>query len=260
MKRKNKFSSNQFNDDTFNAKTIPDEVEPSLNIENEDLSRFRNENFVESVGVEYGNLVRELGTGRKKSEIERIGSAVVNGEGGEDEEKFSVINSNIDELEQQLINLRKKREDDSQKMLEKQRRINKKLNNIRDHQKRSKSIREDDIEQDVADGIDARLNVLTRKNLLLQEENKELNEIIVQKNTHIAKILKQMRELKRENERLEQVNKELGILAEQGNALKANNGNDRGGVYRGRRDEERGPEPISKRVIFSFILFFFRKI
>lgn len=264
MNKRDKFSSNVFtkNDDTFNAKTIPDEIEPSLNIDKDEISRFKDENILESVGVEYGDLVKQLGTAKKKKEIERIGSAIVNGE-EEDEEKYSIINSNIDDLEEKIKNLRKQREEDAEKMLEKQRRINKKLNNIRENQKKSDKIKDNEyLEKEVNNGIEARLNVLTRKNLLLQEENQELNEIIVQKNSHIAKLMKEMRELKKENMRLEEVNRELGILAENGkNEVKGKNGGD--GRLRNLNEQTqdfvRGAEPISKRVKFLAFFYFFLK-
>ena len=58
------------------------------------------------------------------------------------------------------------------------------------------------------------MNITTRKNLELKEQNKELNEIIFQKNAHIAKIMKRMRELEANNDELERKNKELQKLVD----------------------------------------------
>jgi hypothetical protein len=75
-------------------------------------------------------------------------------------------------------------------------------------------VKEDDIGDDVRMGIEARMNIVTRKNLELKEQNKELNDVIFSKNSHIAKIMKRMRELEAQNDHLTKKNEELEKLVD----------------------------------------------
>ena len=188
-----------------------------------------------------------MGTSNNKTHLQSLPEA-----SEPEDPKISEINSNIDSLESKLKELRQSREMEAKKMLDRQKKLNKTLSEIRSHQRNKKKISEEDIEEDVSEGIDARLNMVTRKNLRLKEENDELNAVIVQKNSHIAKIMKKMRELQAENERLEAANKELTMLVDQGDLgakkqLQGGNGSRR--VVGGRvLDGEDRIAPISNRV------------
>lgn len=124
------------------------------------------------------------------------------------------IESNLDSIEQRILELRTKRQEENRSILEQQERLTRKINKVVDQQKNRSVIKEDDIEEDVKLGIEARLNITTRKNLELKEQNKELNDIVYQKNAHIAKIMKRMRELEARNDELERKNQELQTLVD----------------------------------------------
>ena len=75
-RRRNKFGNNNepsqvgLNNSRGEAdESIPFDVEPSMNIESEDLAKYKNDNFVESVGKEYTNLMNELGGSKNKPSV-----------------------------------------------------------------------------------------------------------------------------------------------------------------------------------------------
>ena len=108
--------------------------------------------------------------------------------------------------------MRQKRKEEEEKLLERQKKMNQKLNKVADHQKKTKNVNEKDIEEDVNQGIEERLTYMTKKNLLLKEKNEELNDIIISKNSHIARIMRELREVKAQRDLFETQVKEVQLL------------------------------------------------
>lgn len=203
--------------DQLNEPSQHNEIDKTMDIGQEDLTKYKNDNFVESVGIEYQNLMNEMNQkGRLQSGVKPSPMSM------ESNQKKSILNkpttiqisSNLDTLEQKIQELRQKRANDNRMMIEQQQRLTRKINKVVDHQKNRKIVEPDDIEDDVKMGIEARLNITTRKNLELKEQNKELNDVIFQKNSHIAKIMRRMRELEAQNDELTKKNEELEKLVD----------------------------------------------
>jgi len=210
-----KFNNNNLEDEQELSKKIEEVneeiVEQSLDLQKEDLKDYNhNKDFVESVGVEYQDLMNQMGDSRQKeskkilSNVEESMNNNVSFIQGNQEakEKCEVIKSNIDDLEEKLAQLRAKKKQDEEVLLERQRLMNKKLNSVIENQTKKQNLKEEEIEDDVTQGIEERLNHTTKKNLLLKEKNIELNDIIVQKNAHIARIMRELREVKNERNTL----------------------------------------------------------
>jgi myosin heavy subunit len=98
------------------------DIDRSFDIEQEDLTNLRNDNFVESVGIEYQNLMNEMAPkGRLPSGIKPSNFA----EKDTSKTKATLnnpttiqISSNLDSLEQKIIELRQKRAEDNKSMIE----------------------------------------------------------------------------------------------------------------------------------------------
>ena len=110
--------------------------------------------------------------------------------------------------------MREKRKEEEDKLLERQKKMNAKLNKVAQNQKSTKNVKEADIQEDVNQGIEERLTYMTKKNLLLKEKNEELNDIIVSKNSHIARIMRELGEVKAQRNLLETQVKEVRLLLE----------------------------------------------
>jgi hypothetical protein len=98
----------------------PSKVDRTMDIGQEDLTKYKNDNFVESVGIEYQNLMNEMGQDGNRIQsafkpstfVENKGKSVLN------KPTTIQISSNLDTLEQRIVELRQKRAKDNRMMIE----------------------------------------------------------------------------------------------------------------------------------------------
>ena len=236
--KKNKFSNNNLDHPEEFSKNLEEEsvqedmVDQSMDLQKDDLKDYKNKDFVDSVGNEYQNLMNELGAPSKfkngeggvgqnsqnKSVVNEVNeslaeqSIISQQKEDQETEKVEKIKTNIDKLEERLKGMREKRKEEEDKLLQRQKKMNEKLNKVVAHQKSTKNVKENDIEEDVNQGIEERLTYMTKKNLLLKEKNEELSDIIVSKNSHIARIMRELREVKAQRDLLDTQVKEAKLL------------------------------------------------
>ena len=93
--------------------------------------------------------------------------------------------------------------------------MNKQLNQVLDKQKNNKNLEEEDLDEEVNLGVEERLNKVTRNNLKLKNQIKDMHEVIRKKNTHISKLLKEISELKEKEVQKDTQLKEIKQILEE---------------------------------------------
>lgn len=87
--------------------------------------------------------------------------------------------------------------------------MSRKLNKVLEHQKKSKNLKEDELNDEVIQGVEERLNKVTKNNLKLKKTIEELNNVIVNKNGHIARLLTEIKFLKENQDQKDEQLKEI---------------------------------------------------
>ena len=96
--------------------------------------------------------------------------------------------------------MRRKRQESEELLQVKRKKMNEDLKKVIEKQGDTPKFKEEELKEEVTHGIEEMLTDLTKRNLLLKEKNSDLNAIVLQKNSHIARIMKELREIKKERD------------------------------------------------------------
>lgn len=225
MPPKNKFSNQNEADNNDNEDIVEEQsprdnsnelgnsyqsIDPQLNTH--DVNELdQNNNLMESVGYEYNGMMNELGKNNGESgprrarpdykasnlsQIPENQDASMIASFMQDGSEYNQLQTNLQKLEEKYEKFKHDKLDEEQRIVTRQTAMNKKFDQMIVKRKDDQELVEDDLNQDVADGIDERLYKGTRKTLLQKEKITELNGVIQAKNVEIANLIKNLRDTK----------------------------------------------------------------